>query len=492
MAAITDFAHKFGLVLKACNLSRGRLAQAVGIDKSVVSRWASGVQAPTDHNLTLLTEAVGRHRPGFIRVDWDLAAPDFTERLGLADGPSAGEAGLALPERPSIAVLPFTNMSGDPEQEYFVDGMVEEITTALSRLRWLFVIARNSSFTYKGKAVNVKQVGRELGVRYVLEGSVRMAADRVRITAQLIDAGSGAHLWADKFDATLEDIFDLHDQVAREVAGAVEPSLREAEIERSLRKPTTSLDAYDLYMRGLVAFRDLSPDSLRITMELTRRAIALDPHFARVLALRGLCIQHLQAGKDDDPEARAEALRLAHAALAASSDDWEAATFAATVISSMGGSIETALSASQRALMLNPNGFLAHMHNGWIQCIAGNPAAAIDPFTRALRLSPRDRFTGFCEAGLAVARRDVGQPQEALVWAQRAIMSMPLLASGYRTAAVALVDLGRIDEARERIAQLLKALPEDRIRLDFVRRHNRNAATADAWIAALRVAGLPD
>jgi adenylate cyclase len=490
MAAIANFAHKFSLVLKACNLSRGRLARTVGIDKSVVSRWASGVQVPTDHNLTLLTEALGRHRPGFARADWELASWDFAERLGLDGGASEGGPGPALPKRPSIAVLPFTNMSGDPEQEYFADGIVEEITTALSRLRWLFVIARNSSFTYKGKAVDVKQVGRDLGVRYVLEGSVRKAANRVRITAQLIDAGSGTHLWADKFDGALEDIFDLHDQVAREVAGAVEPSLREAEINRSLRKPTTSLDAYELYMRGMAAFRDLSADSLRVTMELTRQAIDLDPHFARVLALRALCIQHLP-GKEDDPEAMEEALRLAHAALAASSDDWEAATFAATVISSMGGSIETALSASQRALTLNPNGFLALQHNGWIQCIAGNPAAAIDPFMRALRLSPRDRFGGFCEAGLGVAHRDLGQPPEALVWAQRAIISLPLLASGYRTAAVALVDLGRIDDARERIAQLLRACPGHHIRPEFVRRHNRNEATAEAWIAALRVAGLP-
>ena len=187
-----------------------------------------------------------------------------------------------------------------------------------------------------------------------------------------------------------------------------------------------------------------------------------------------------------------EALRLAHAALAASSDDWEAATFAATVISSMGGSIETALSASQRALTLNPNGYLALMHNGWIQCIAGNPAAAINPFTRALRLSPRDPFSGFCEAGLGLAYRDLGRPQEALVWAHRAIMSLPLLASGYRTAAVALVDLGRIDDAKERIAQLLKARPQDNIRPYFVRRHNRNETTAESWIAALRIAGLPD
>ena len=492
MAAIADFAHKFGLVLKACNLSRGRLAQTVGIDKSVVSRWASGVQMPTDHNLTLLTEAVGRHRPGFARADWELASQAFAARLGLGGGRSDREPGLALPDRPSIAVLPFTNMSGDPEQEYFADGMVEEITTALGQLRWLFVIARNSSFTYKGKSVDVKQVGRDLGVRYVLEGSVRKAANRVRISVQLIDAESGTHLWADKFDGTLDDIFDLHDQVAREVAGAVEPNLREAEINRSLRKPTTSLDAYDLYMRGLAAFRNLSPDDLRATLELTRQAIDLDPGFARALALRALCIQHLQAGKADDPDAMAEALSLAHAALAASTDDWEAASFAATVISSMGGSIETALSASQRALTLNPNGYLALMHNGWIQCIAGNPAAAINPFTRALRLSPRDPFSGFCEAGLGLAYRDLGRPQEALVWAHRAIMSLPLLASGYRTAAVALVDLGRIDEAKERIAQLLKARPQDNIRPYFVRRHNRNETTAESWIAALRIAGLPD
>jgi adenylate cyclase len=494
MTAIADFAYKLGLVLKACNLSRGRLAQVVGIDKSVVSRWASGVQTPTDYNLALLTEAVGRHRPGFARTDWELACQDFAGRLGLGlgDGASEGGPGPALPDRPSIAVLPFTNMSGDPERDYFVDGMVEEITTALSRLRWLFVIARNSSFTYKGKAVNVKQVGRDLGVRYVLEGSVRMAANRVRVTAQLIDAGSGMHLWADKFDATLEDIFDLHDRVAREVAGAVEPNLRDAEILRCLRKPTTSLDAYDLYMRGFVAFRDLSPDKLRLTMELTRQAIDLDPHFARALALRGLCIQHLQSGKEDDPDARAEALRLAHAALAASSDDWEAASIAATVISSMGGSIETALAASQRALELNPNGFLALLHNGWIQCIAGNPAAAIDPFTRAVRLSPRDPYLGYCEAGLGVAYRDVGRPLEALVWAQRAIMSLPLLPAGYRTAAVASVDLGRIDDAKERVAQLLKMRPHERIRPEFVRQHNRNEATAEAWIAALRTAGLPD
>ena len=198
----------------------------------------------------------------------------------------AAAPALALPDKPSIAVLPFQNMSGDPEQEYFADGMVEEITTLLSRQRWLFVIARTSAFTYKGRAVDLKQVGRELGVRYLLEGSVRKAGSRVRVTAQLIDALSGAHLWADNFDGKLEDIFELHDRVAMEVAGAVEPRLRNAEIDRSLSKPTTSLDAYDLYMRASAVFRDPSADNLRVALELTQRALERDPNFARVLALR--------------------------------------------------------------------------------------------------------------------------------------------------------------------------------------------------------------
>src|SRR6188508_350784 len=292
MAAIADFAHKLGLILKACNLSRGRLAQTVGIDKSVVSRWASGVQAPTDHNLTLLTEAVGRHRPGFARADWELTPRALAARLGLDDDPSEGEPRLALPGRPSIAVLPFTNMSGDPEQEYFADGMVEEITTALGRLRWLFVIARNSSFTYKGKPVDVKRVGRELGVRYVLEGSVRKAANRVRITGQLIDATTGAHLWADRFEGPLDDIFELQDQVATSVVGAIAPAMEKAEIERAKRKPTESLDAYDYYLLGIAATHSVfegTEDAVSEALRLFYRAIELDPNYASAYGMAAWC-----------------------------------------------------------------------------------------------------------------------------------------------------------------------------------------------------------
>jgi adenylate cyclase len=219
----------------------------------------------------------------------NIAQPVHVFRVLAEKKPMPERADLALPDKPSIAVLPFQNMSGDPEQEYFVDGMVEEIITALSRIRWLFVIARNSSFTYKGKSVDVKQVGRELGVRYVLEGSVRKGSNRVRITGQLIDTATGAHIWADRFDGVLDDIFELQDQVASSVAGAIEPRLRQSEIERANRKPTESLDAYDLYLRAL-ALRDKHTDvdeSVPAAIALLKRALAIDPTYAPAAALVG-------------------------------------------------------------------------------------------------------------------------------------------------------------------------------------------------------------
>ena len=403
---------------------------------------------------------------------------------------AAAPQALALPDKPSIVVLPFQNMSGDPEQDYFADGMVEEITTVLSRVRWLFVIARTSAFTYKGQARDLRQVGRDLGVRYLLEGSVRKSGRRVRVTAQLIDAETGAHLWADRFDGGLEEIFDMHDRVAMEVVSAIEPNLRHAEIERSRRKPTASLDAYDLYMRASAAFMEPSGRNLRAALDFTQQAIARDPHFARALALRAVCIMH--SVDSFGPDAIPEALRLAHAALATSSDDSEATSFAAMTIALLGSSIETALTGSERALTLNPNGFSAIMHSGWVQAAAGHPNEAINMFTRALRLSPRDPFRGYCELGLAIGYRDAGHPENALAWARRAILTLPQLAGGYRAAAVALVDLGRIDEARDMIRQLLQTQPHARIDPAFVRRQNRNESTTESWIRTLQQAGLPD
>jgi TolB-like protein len=244
-------------------------------------------------------------------------------RLVTRDGSASTRAssGPALPDKPSIAVLPFANMSGDPEQEYFADGMVEEIITALSRIRWLFVIARNSSFTYKGKAVDVKQVGRELGVGYVLEGSVRKAGGRVRITAQLIDALSGTHLWADRFDGSLEDVFDLQDKVAFSAAGVIESTLQAAEIRRAADRPTTDLTAYDLYLRALPDCLSWDRERIRSALDLLERAIERDPNFGPALALAAVCHHHFNTlgGEGDLETHRGAALGYAQRALRASS-----------------------------------------------------------------------------------------------------------------------------------------------------------------------------
>jgi adenylate cyclase len=263
-----------------------------------------------------------------------------------------------LPDKPSIAVLPFANMSGDPEQEYFADGMVEEIITALSRIRWLFVIARNSSFTYKGQAVDVKQVGRELGVRYVLEGSVRKAGGRVRITAQLIDAASGTHLWADRFDGSLEDVFDLQDRVAVSVAGVIEPALQAAEIRRAAERPTNDLTAYDFYLRALPhASFFFARDRNAQALDLLGRAIERDPSYGPALAVAAWCHAQLDVnGGTDDREAnRRTGIDLARRALQAAADDPEVLGPAAFVLGWYGQDIDAAIGLIDRCLQLNPS-----------------------------------------------------------------------------------------------------------------------------------------
>jgi TolB-like protein len=246
--AIADFALKLGLVLKTFNLSRGRLAQTVGVDKSVVSRWASGVQVPSDHNLSLLTEAVAHRRPGFERLDWDLDAEGFATKLDVLD---AGASRLALPDKPSIAVLPFQNMSGDPEQEYFTDGITEDIITELSRFHSLFVIARNSSFSYKGKSPDIQQVGRDLGVRYVLEGSIRKSSNRIRVTGELVDTFTGNHLWAERYDRVLEDIFAVQEEVTQSIVAVIAPQIESTEQSKAARRRPDNLSAYEI---GLLAW----------------------------------------------------------------------------------------------------------------------------------------------------------------------------------------------------------------------------------------------
>ena len=304
-------------------------------------------------------------------------------------------------DKPSIAVLPFQNMSGDPEQEYFADGIVEDIITALSRFRQLFVVARNSSFTYKGRAVDVKQVGRELGVRYVLEGSVRKAANRVRITGQLIDVSNGAHLWADRFDGGIEDIFDLQDQVTASVVGAIAPKLEQAEIERARRKRSDSLDAYDLYLRALPYVNAKSLDETKLALPLLEQALAIDPDYAIAHAYAAWCHEQLFMHGGHDADDRSIALRHARAALASGRDDSSALAIGGFVVAMLDRDFATALSVLDQSLALNSNSALAYGFSALVRAMHDDHDRAIEHAERALRLSPFDPLRNVPQAALS-------------------------------------------------------------------------------------------
>jgi tetratricopeptide (TPR) repeat protein len=359
-------------------------------------------------------------------------------------------------------------------------------------MKFLTVIARNSAFVYKGRTVDIRQVGRELGARYALEGSVRKAAGRVRITGQLIDAATGAHLWADKFDGALDDVFELHDRIAMEVAGAIEPALRDAEIHRVRRKPTESLDAYDLYMRGISELRDPSRDGMLAAIDFQRRAIKLDPHFAAALTIHAVALQLLFISGWAGAEIQPEALRLSRAAMDNAGDDAEVLAMAANTFAQVYGDIEIALSAADHALQLNPNSLTVLRDSGFVYLYAGQTETAIKYFSHALRLSPRDPWRGYAEIGLAMGCRFIGRLDDALVWGRRAIVSMPSNFTGYRVTAASLVDLGHIEEARQLVREALTRLPQGRINVEHFARLWRNEQQGRNYVAALRAAGMPD
>jgi TolB-like protein/class 3 adenylate cyclase len=411
---------------------------------------------------------------------------------GVAARAPAGPA-LPLPDKPSIAVLPFANMSGDPEQEYFADGMVEEIITALSRIRWLFVIARNSTFTYKGQAVDVKQVGRELGVRYVLEGSVRKAGGRVRITAQLIEAFTGTHLWADRFDGSLEDVFELQDQVASGVIGAIEPRIRQSEIERAHRKPTESLDAYDLYLRAL-ALRDIHTDeSMREAIALLKQALAIDRNYVPAKAAIGWSRIHQRShGRSPASEGdSAEAVAYASEAIEGGKDDPDALYMAAFTLFYFAGDRALAATAVDRALALNPNSAHAWMVRGYVSL--ANPDTAIEAFERAMRLNPLDRLERGFIGGIAVAHLLAGRYEQALDWADRALREEPTYPAALRTKAIACAHLDRIEDAQEAVRHLLGLQPWNtlaRTQQFYARLFGSQAAAI--YVEGLRRAGMPE
>ncbi|SHM28535.1 adenylate/guanylate cyclase domain-containing protein [Bradyrhizobium lablabi] len=398
---------------------------------------------------------------------------------------------LALPDKPSIAVLPFQNMSGDPEQEYFADGMVEEITTALSRFKWLFVIARNSSFTFKGQAVDVKEVGRRLGVRYVLEGSVRKASGKVRIAGQLIDAVTGTHIWVDRFERDLTDIFALQDEVTVAVVSAIQPKLFQTEIAMATRRRPENLTAYDCYLRAMQQFYLTTREGVAETLRLAHRALELDPRFGLVAALAGAShMQNVLWGYAIDPQFdRKEAVRLFRLALSVDDSDPDILAWAALISAFMVGDCESSVELANRAVALNPNSFLAWGSRGQVYRVAGLPEEAVRSFERAMRMSPVDPLLHLSFTGMGLAFIEFGRFDEALVAGKKALRQNPSFSPTYRCLASAFAHLGRAAEAREAAARLLEVDPGFTISAWIARGGQSNAKLLTE---GLRKAGLPE
>jgi adenylate cyclase len=406
--------------------------------------------------------------------------------------PASQAPALALPDKPSIAVLPFQNMSGDPEQEYFADGMVEEIITALSRFKSLFVIARNSSFTYKGKAVDIKQVGGELGVRYVLEGSVRKAGARLRITGQLIEAATGAHLWADKFEGELRDVFDLQDSVATSVVGAIAPRLIAADAELAKRKPPESWDSYDLYLRGNALFVQRTPDTTDQALDLLRKAIRLNPEFALAHSRAAACLlmRPEHGGRSLTDEERSEALQLTNRALALAEDNEWVLGWASIIFVMMSGEVERGSDLVDRALAVNPNFSYAWNARGWISVILGDGARALDPFDRAMRLNPADDWAVVSSMqGKMSALWAMGRYGEALEVADRVLARRPNDLRAWFLKYGTDPDPAKVAEAGDRIRVLYPHLRKSDMRRLFFMKSAKHRAILEASIVRL---GLPE
>jgi TolB-like protein len=401
---------------------------------------------------------------------------------------------LALPDRPSIAVLPFLNLSGDPEQDYFVDGVVEDLIVALSRMSWLFVIARNSSFTYKGRAVDEKQVGRELGVRYILEGSLRKVANRVRITGQLIDATTGGHLWAERFESTLDDLFELQDEVAASVVGAIAPQLQRAEIERARHKPTESLGAYDYYLRAMANLHFGTREAVDEALRLFNKAIELDPEYAAAYGMAAWCYlwRKINGWMSDQAREFDEGAQLAHCAVKLGRDDAVALTRAGSALTHLAGDLDGGVALLDRAKALNPNLAAAWFLGGFVRVWRGDPDGAIAHFTQAMRLSPLDPEMYRMQAGIAAAHLFAKRFDEASSWAEKAYRDLPtfLMAVAFIAASHALA--GRTDEARRAMQHLRQLDPtlciSNLTNYLPIRRPQDLAVFADG----LRKAGLPE
>ena len=403
---------------------------------------------------------------GEIKVDevGETRQPDIEEPTPV-DLKQTPPPTLVLPDKPSITVLPFHNLSGDPEQEYFADGMVEDIITALSRIRWLFVIAHNSSFTYKGRDVDVQGVGQTLGVRYVLEGSVRKSGNKIRITGQLIDATTGTHIWAERFEGMLHDIFELQDQIAESVVGAIAPQLERAEIERAKRKPTESLDAYDYYLRGMAKLHNGTREAIEQALPLFYKAIELDPEFASAYGTAAWCHfwRKLNGWMTDRPREIAEGARLARLAVELGRDDAVALTRGGHALAHLAGDIDGGIALLDRARLLNPNLAPAWFLGGILRALRGETDAAIEHLTHAVRLSPLDPEMFRMQVGMALAHFVAGRFEPAAAWAEKALRNLPCLLASVALLAASHALSGHMDKAKQAMQRLHELDPSLRV-----------------------------
>jgi TolB-like protein/Flp pilus assembly protein TadD len=401
---------------------------------------------------------------------------------------------LALPDAPSIAVLPFRNLGGNVEQDYFADGIVEEIITALSRIRWLFVIAHSSSFTYKGRRVDEKQVGRELGVRYVVEGSVRQSENRIRITGQLVDASTGIHLWADRFEGRFDDIFELQDQIATSIVGAIASQLERAEIERARRKPTGNLSAYDNYLRAMPHLHRGTREAINEALPLFYKAIQLDREFASAHAMAAWCHfwRKINGWMTDRSQEIAEGVRLAHLAVELGKDDAVALTRGGHALAHLAGDVDGGIALIDKALVLNPNLAAAWYLGGFLRTVRGDPDGAIEFLTRAMRFSPLDPEMFRMQAGMALSHLFAGRFDAASSWAEQSFRAAPTFLAVVAIIAASHAIAGRTEQARTAVEHLRKLDPTFRISgLENwlpIRRPEHLAR----FVAGLRKAGLPE
>src|SRR5262245_22890029 len=428
----------------------GGIVASRAVREAVTGRLKVSLHALGELSLKNIERPIRAFRVEWTAEDW----PAHTVASGPAASPPA--PALTLPDKPSIAVLPFQNMSRDPEQEYFADGITEDIITALSRISSLFVIARNSSFAYKGKAIDIRQIGRELGVRYLLEGSVRKAGARLRITSQLVEAETGSDLWADRLDSVLEDVFDLQDRVTMAVAGAIEPSVTQAEIKRANRKPTENLQAYDWLLRALGERQLFSREGLDRAIRMARHAIELDPRYAQAYAYLAdwMMLRKVLGWMEDEAAETSESVRLAHLAVQLAPNDSIVLTEAAVALGHVDLDLATGISWLDRAIVLNPNSALAFSRSAMVRNFAGDHITAAEHADRAMRLSPFDPDSSLFSTARGASHLLRHQVPEAVAWLRKATQQNPRNPLNFAMLGSALAHAGQMEEARAAIRRV--------------------------------------